>query len=960
MGGVQDASSIWVVGTRQRRGKRRDAPGEVSAQRGKTLRTLLSFGPSPASRPEALGAQAWRRTRNVALGALLLTGCAGPAVGWAADAAVQIYVDPVQGRDGADGYSAGTALRTLEAAKAKAGRAARRGQDVVVNLRGGAYRLKKTLSFTPADGAVQGRTVTYRPFSKDEHPIISGGVDLTGQWSDPDGDGVFEASVPKGTISRNLYIDGAPAVLARSDGAPFKHIVITETGFVADDSPIADFKNPEQVEFAWAGSWKWKVFSAASITRREGKTVVTIKAPGWSLRSGGWDSIENPDYPIKTVLTPLPALVQNARELLDAPGEWYLNTQLGKVFYKPAEGVDIRHANAVLGLVENTLVRVTGQSGRPVRGLRFEGLSFQNATYLRPGQPLGHAGNQSNATKEKPGTNEVGPTAASVEVRYGHDVWFVDSDFRNSGSGGLFFDKGSHGGGVTGSTFTQLGSNAVQIGDFRRTTDDDDSCIGCTTRSAPDRVRDLSVTNNYIHHIGLEAPTAAQAIHVAWAEQVRIEHNEIHDLGYTGIALGYRWSESPGPYGDNRVIANRIYDYLKAGRDGGGIYTVGDQKGSGEGTRIAENYVFAQHDDFGGLYPDEGSSHEVWERNVVENMGLHRWLHDNSVGKSSRQIGLVFRDNYADTTRVGDLGLQRRQNTTFYSPGDRPAEAQRIVDAAGLEPAYRDLLTAQPALQAEYASTSAPTLTAQPGYNGGGYVTLSAAQSAGFTIDGGLGGAVSAHLRHANLKPTTVTVENEGAVQVMDLPPTGGAWMRTALSLTLKRGLNRVTVRSQKGAPLIDEIDFADIKAINGPYDLALNAGSLARPSTLQAAPGWNHVERLLTDTDRDGLADYLGAEASLTFELPHEYDNLVFALREPNTGQDQIAAWQVQYADDAGAWIDAMPWIESNTDLVQTYKVRSHWKGRKLRLLVKNPGGRGALWSFAAFGALSEAAQRK
>ena len=53
-------------------------------------------------------------------------------------------------------------------------------------------------------------------------------------------------------------------------------------------------------------------------------------------------------------------------------------------------------------------------------------------------------------------------------------------------------------------------------------------------------------------------------------------HNDVSDLAYTAITVGWGWSRHPITYAaDNFIAYNRAHNYKKILNDGGGIYMLG-------------------------------------------------------------------------------------------------------------------------------------------------------------------------------------------------------------------------------------------------------------------------------------------------------------------------------------------------------------------------------------------------
>src|SRR5690606_29260311 len=65
--------------------------------------------------------------------------------------------------------------------------------------------------------------------------------------------------------------------------------------------------------------------------------------------------------------------LENAREFLDAPGEFFLDRATGVLRYRPRPGEDLAHTRIVRPELENIIV-LAGRPGAPVHHLRFEGM----------------------------------------------------------------------------------------------------------------------------------------------------------------------------------------------------------------------------------------------------------------------------------------------------------------------------------------------------------------------------------------------------------------------------------------------------------------------------------------------------------------------------------------------------------------------------------------------------------
>lgn len=121
---------------------------------------------------------------------------------------------------------------------------------------------------------------------------------------------------------------------------------------------------------------------------------------------------------------------------------------------------------------------------------------------------------------------------------------------------------------IAGNTLRDMGAGGVKING--------------ATASEPreERTHHITVCDNLICEGGRQflAGIGVLSMH---ANHVRIAHNEIHDLYYTGVSCGWVWGYAESASFDNVIEYNHIYDighFVLS--DMGGIYTLGVQPGT--------------------------------------------------------------------------------------------------------------------------------------------------------------------------------------------------------------------------------------------------------------------------------------------------------------------------------------------------------------------------------------------
>lgn len=362
-----------------------------------------------------------------------------------------------------------------------------------------------------------------------------------------------------------------------------------------------------------------------------------------------------------------PFYLTNAIQFLDEPGEWYADQKNGKLYYWPLASENMRTVKTVMPYLE-TLLKMEGTIDHPVSYVFFKGISFQHATWLRPSQ-FGHVPHQAgmymlDAYKLKvPGTADkntlenqawVGRPAAAVEVSYAHHTGFEACTFEHHASTGLDYKRGTHHNEITGNLFKDIGGSGILTGTFS------DEATEVHLPYNPKDEREIctseSITNNLITDVSNE-DWGCVGIGAGYVRDIHIAHNEICDVAYSGISMGWGWTRSANAMRNNTIHANKIHHYGKYLYDVAGIYTLSAQPGS----VISNNYIDSiykapyPHDPahWFYLYTDEGSSYFTVENN---------WSPAEKHLQNANGPGNIWQDNgpkVSDSIKV-KAGLQNK------------------------------------------------------------------------------------------------------------------------------------------------------------------------------------------------------------------------------------------------------------------------------------------------------------
>ena len=381
----------------------------------------------------------------------------------------------------------------------------------------------------------------------------------------------------------------------------------------------------------------------------------------------------------------MPDYMENALELLDEPGEWYHDRAQNILYYLPLPTEEPETTEVIAPVLER-LVEVHGTIDAEVHDLTFRGITFAHATWMRPSTEFGHIDIQANFTPDPEPAhdfwrdssvimihNQDIKSPGAVVVSAGQSITFERCNFTELGGAGLDLENGTNTSNVIGSRFFDISGSGIQVGDVLEQDHHptDPKFI----------VKNNVIANNFLHDLGQEFQGGI-GIFVGYTDGTVIEHNELVDLPYTGISLGWGWGEedigggelaqpflytTPTVAANNRVEYNHIHNVMQNRSDGGGIYTLGVQPN----TVIRGNYI---HDSPAacGIYLDQGSGLIETTGNLVHDVSQSLCMNNYYLGRD-------------ETCSVHD--------NAFDQEPDQAANLAQLASEAGIQPDYQDILT---------------------------------------------------------------------------------------------------------------------------------------------------------------------------------------------------------------------------------------------------------------------------
>lgn len=236
-------------------------------------------------------------------------------------------------------------------------------EEVTVRIADGVYTLASPLLFTAADSGNNGHKVIWA--ATGTNSLISGGISLTG-WTLNSTTGIYNTSIPVGTRSRNLYIEGSAAQYARTnlDRSDFTFHNTSMTWTNPANDWLATLPGIENAEIRAVNSFTDRYSPIKSASTGQ----LLMEQPAWANNLWGWDTISTP-------FADKGFYIQNTLSLLTDGNEYFLDSGLGQIYYKPLAGQNMATITAYLGILE-TLIAIGGTLDEPAHDIIFQGLNF--------------------------------------------------------------------------------------------------------------------------------------------------------------------------------------------------------------------------------------------------------------------------------------------------------------------------------------------------------------------------------------------------------------------------------------------------------------------------------------------------------------------------------------------------------------------------------------------------------
>lgn len=378
------------------------------------------------------------------------------------------------------------------------------------------------------------------------------------------------------------------------------------------------------------------------------------------------------------------AFLENAREAVTEPGQWYLDYNEGRLYVVPRESETAEAFRASVpmalqliriegGLIDGERSNSGAQAG-PATNITITGVTFRHTDWIipvgdwgyrfdpylpkdqwRPRDSFDHFITNNEFSQDE--LYAAVPQAAhntpgAIHLFGARECQFVDCRFEHLGFYGVELGDGCRRNVIDQCAFYDIGGGAV-------------NADGGNRQEEPHRhLRENVISRNEMVGTG-RVFLASCGVLIVFGSRNRVVANHICDRRYTGISCGWSWSREHQIARENLIAYNHIHDIDGPDllSDLGGIYVLGIQPG----TVLRGNTIHNIHyDAYGGsgIYTDAATASLVVEDNLIYD------IQGSGITVNHLNCENVYRRNVVAYTRDAAFGVMRNPKRFWDEFGD--------------------------------------------------------------------------------------------------------------------------------------------------------------------------------------------------------------------------------------------------------------------------------------------------
>ena len=360
-----------------------------------------------------------------------------------------------------------------------------------------------------ADGKAADAAVLAAWRADSSQPVISGGVELR-EWTSSDG-GVWSHAAPSARLPvSQLFCGGLRANRSRLPASGFYNYRFAQQGqktrMTVDPAELSGISNLQDAEWIVYHSWTTSRHLYKSHNAQTGE-LETANPTMWDF---GFKQGQATRYH-----------VENAKEGMQAAGDFYFSEKERRVYYRPHAGVDPNTQADCITPVLETVVEVRGQQA-----------DSQRAAYIE----LRDISVQHSAWSMTRGPSYDYQATAWIQLSAVHTLYAREVEYRrllisHAGGYGWWCEKGCTAVRLLDSIVTDTASGGVRVGLDREMKE-------ANVPQPHDVLNGVVVENNEIFSIGHVFADGVGAL-LHRTQNTVLKDNHIHHTYYSGVSAGW-------------------------------------------------------------------------------------------------------------------------------------------------------------------------------------------------------------------------------------------------------------------------------------------------------------------------------------------------------------------------------------------------------------------------------------
>lgn len=441
------------------------------------------------------------------------------------------------------------------------------GKQVTIELRGGVYELNDAITINTNDYSLQSLIICGYA---NEKVTFSGAKKIAPQWQ-PYKNGIVKAVLDLDVAPDRIFINGRSMSMARYPN--YNAAARNYNGTAADaisEERVKTWKDPAGgfIHALHSGEWGDLHY------RITGKD-----ADGKLQYEGGWQNNR------PSAMHRKHRFVENIFEELDAPGEWFYDSQTKTLYLYPPQGTNLQTAQCTVGQLTE-LVKIIGSNTKPIKNITISNMLFtqSNRSFMLTKEPLLRSDWRiyRGGAILLEGTENINIKNCTFYELGGNAIFLSNYNKNDHISDNHIYDIGGNAIAFVGSA-NAVRSPAFQYGLFVPW-NEMDYTPGPKTNEYPQY---CFAEGNLVHNIGTIEKQVA-GVEIAMAAHITVSHNSIYTVPRSGINIG------DGCWGGHILEFNDVFNTVLETGDHGAFNSWGRDRYWSSDMNIIDSIVAAK------------------------------------------------------------------------------------------------------------------------------------------------------------------------------------------------------------------------------------------------------------------------------------------------------------------------------------------------------------------------------